>query len=253
MAFADVVNATRYFITKNSPAILTGVAVAGVATTAILAGRGAFKAGQDVLIQEQERDEKLLPKEVFQLTWRNYVTAAAVGVTTILCVIGAQKISSRRTAALAGLYSLSEKAFEEYREKVVEELGKNKDRKILDAVAQDDIRKNPPEDSQIIFVDNGVNLIREQYTGRYFHSSVEKIRKAVNDLNAEIINGMGGASLNDFYNLIGLAHIDMGDYEGWSTDNLLEIGIGAAVTENDTPCIVLHYNHKPKRNYDRPF
>ena len=106
-------------------------------------------------------------------------------------------------AALAALYSLSETAFREYKEKVVEEIGRNKELKVRDSIAQDRVTTNPVGDRTIIFTGNGEVLCYDALCDRYFKSSAEKIRQQVLELNEDLRNDMW-LDLNDLYYAIGL-------------------------------------------------
>lgn len=251
MGFADIARSATQFISNNSPAILTGMGVAGVITTGYLAAKAGYNSATQIRDAEDENGRYLQPKEKLALTWKNFLPAMGVGATSVAAIIGSQKISSRRTATLASLYSLSERAFTEYREKAVEVLGKQKSIRVQDEIATERIAKNPPGDPQILFTGGGETLCYEVFTGRYFFSDVEKLRKAQNDLNAQIINGMY-ASLNDWYCVAGLPQIDLGEQVGWTTDNMLELGF-TAVLQDEKPAIAIHYNHPPKEKYNKVF
>lgn len=251
MSVANVAKAAGNFITTNSPAILTGFGVAGLVTTGYLAAKAGYKSALEIAAVEHEIAGRLDPKEKIKLTWKNFIPAMGVGATSAAAIIGSQKISSRRTATLASLYSLSERAFTEYRDKAQEVLGKRKSTQVLDEIATERIQKNPPENSQILFTGGGETLCYEVLTGRYFFGDIEKLRKGQNDLNAQIINGMY-ASLNDWYLIIGLPQIDLGEKLGWTTDNLLELGF-TGVIQDEKPAIAVHYNHPPKEKYNKIF
>jgi hypothetical protein len=251
MGFASIARSAQQFISNNSPAILTGIGVAGVITTGYLAAKAGYKSAEQIITTESELGERLEPKEKIKLTWKNFLPAMGVGASSAAAIIGSQRISSRRTATLASLYSLSERAFSEYKEKAVEVLGKHKAIQVQDEIANERIKNDPPSDHQILFAGGGETLCYEVFTGRYFFSDVEKLRKSQNDLNAQIINGMY-ASLNDWYCIIGLPQIDIGERVGWTTDNMLELGF-SAVLRDEKPAIAIHYNHQPKEKYNKIF
>lgn len=133
----------------NSPEILTALGVSGVVTTTYLTAKATFKASR-VIEKEQERlDEQpkshpLDNKEKAKLVWTLYVPSAISGAVTIVCIISSSRASGRRTAAAVTAYSISEKAFSEYKDKVAEQLTANKQQKILDEIAQDRINQTPP-------------------------------------------------------------------------------------------------------------
>ena len=134
-------------IAKHSPEILTGIGIAGMITSGILAVRATPKAL--LLIEAKhtelglEHDEKLPPAEVVKATWKCYIPAAVTSLTSIICLVGASSVSARRTAALATAYKLSETALAEYQEKVIEEVGEKKERVIRYKVAEECIKKDP--------------------------------------------------------------------------------------------------------------
>lgn len=242
---------TGKFITDNSPLILTGVAAVGVVSTAVLAVRAVPRTVR--WIDEQpnlhELPELAYPsaKAIVKEVWKDYIPALAVGTVTIVCIIGAQTVNTRRTAALATAYSLTETAFREYQNKVVETIGANKEDKVRAAIAEDRTAANPPSQNLIV-TDNGEVLCYEMLTGRYFKSDIEKIRKAQNDINAQVINDMY-ASQNEFYRMIGLPTTGMGEELGWTTSNMMEIMFSAILVEGKTPCIAVAYSTQPIRDY----
>ena len=126
-------------VKKHSPTILTGVGIAGMITTTILAVQATPKALR--LLEEKKADisetEKLPPIEVVKAAWKVYVPAVLTGILSTVCLIGANSVNQRRGAALAAAYSLSESALKEYREKVVETIGKKKEQAIRDDIAKD--------------------------------------------------------------------------------------------------------------------
>ena len=110
--------------------------------------------------------------------------------------------------------------------------------------------KNPVSKTNVIVTGGGTTRCYDHLSGRYFNSDIEKIRKAVNNLNHELLNGMGYASLNDFYDELGLAHSGIGSDMGWNViDGLIEIDFSSHIDDEGVPCIVLDYVRSPKYNY----
>jgi hypothetical protein len=202
-------------ISRNSPAILTGLGCAGVLTTAILTGRATLRASE--ILKMEAPDEQLPATEIVKLTWKVFIPPVLVGASSIACIIGANTINTHRNAALAALYSLSETAFREYKEKVVEEIGRNKELKVRDSIAQDRVTTNPVGDRTIIFTGNGEVLCYDALCDRYFKSSAEKIRQQVLELNEDLRNDMW-LDLNDLYYAIGLPSTKLGNQVGFDMD-----------------------------------
>lgn len=249
----------RTAVSKHSPEILTGIGIAGMVTTTVLAVKATPKAMR--IIEEYEEDnvrsdDKVKPIDVVKLTWKCYIPAAVTGTASIACLIGASSVNARRNAALATAYKLSETALTEYREKVVETIGEKKEKDIRDAIAKDKVEKHPVSQRDIIFTGRGSSLVYDPLNDRYFESDIEKIRKAANDLNSRMFDEMY-VSLNEFYNEIGLKSIGSGEDIGWNINNgdKIDIYFSAQITDDDAPCgegrpcLVMEFNTPPKYNF----
>lgn len=250
MDLGKLMGRAQKLLLDNSPAILTGIGVTGVLTTAYLTGRASFKAAELVLErnrQQEVNDLWMAPKEKFKLTWKLYIPAAGSAVATIVAILCANKVSTNRAAALASAYAISERAFETYRDKVMEKFGETKERSIRDEIAQDDITNNPP--TQIILTGGSV-LFRDGFSGRDFRSDMETIRRTMNDIN-EQVNRDFTASLGDFYELLGLDPTDKSEEFGWHADKKLQLRFSSTITKSGEPAIVFTYDLAPIRGYHR--
>lgn len=240
----------RHNTIRSSPIILTGVGVSGVVTTAILAVRATPKAlyliDHENMDLDYDGEPPLTNLEKAKLTWKLYLPAIISGGLTIACIISANNIHLRRNAALVGLYTLTETSLREYQDKVVELVGKNKELKIREGVAEDKLKKNPVEGKQVIITGNGETLFFDSLSGRYFKSDMEAIRKTVNDFN-ELLLGEMYQTLNEWYDLLGLEEVEMGKDTGWEANTgLLKLDYSAKLATNSVPCIVLEYKVGPR-------
>ena len=154
----------------------------------------------------------------------------------------------RRTAALAAAYSLSEKAFDEYKEKVKERIGESKEQRLRDDIAQDQVNRAPLSKNEVILTGNGDVLCYDSITGRYFLSQVETLRRAMNDVNVQVINN-GYASLYNFFELVDLASTPYSHEVGWNADALMDIKFSAVLAEDGRPCMSVNYNVSPLRQF----
>lgn len=246
MKFGQIIKSIEKFTIDNSPLILTVIGVTGTITTAILTGKASYKAAKIL----GEESPFLKTTEKMRLVWPLYISAIGTGAMTLTCIIAANRIGTRRAAAMAAAYSVSERMFGEYRDKVVEKMGANKEREARDEVAQDRIRENPVGKTEVIITGGGDVRCYDMYTGRYFHSDMETLRQAQNDLNHQLLNA-SYASLNDFYSLIGLSTTKTGEEVGWNSDKLLELQFSATIAEDGKPCIAIDFQVAPIRNYFR--
>lgn len=248
---AKLVSNTRQFANKHSPEILTGIGIAGMITTTVLAVRATPKALQ--LIEEKKNEDwvdELSPLEVVKTAWKPYVPAAVTGVASIACLIGASSVNAKRNAALATAYKLSETALSEYREKVIETIGEKKEKTVRDKVAEERVKKNPVSKSEVIVTNNGTTLCFDPISARYFKSSIDKIKRAENELNKQMLHDISGyVSLNDFYDELGLDHTSVGDDLGWNVDRLIDISFSSQLNDNGEPSVVLDYLVAPKYDF----
>lgn len=260
MIYQVLAKKVQVFAVENSPIILTGVGVVGTVTTAVLTGRASFKAAhiihQEALQRSHEHAESVgkdfvglpdLPRgEKVKLVWTEFIPPVGVGAITVTSIIFANRISTSRAAAMAAAYAVSDKTFSEYKEKVQERLGVKKETDIRDEIAKERIDANPP--GTLIVVGDGDVLCYDVLTGRYFKSAVEKLKKAENEVNADIVSG-DGASLSRFYDEIGLPQTPYSDTVGWNLDNRCELQLSTVLTDDDRPCISVDFAGWPKPDY----
>lgn len=237
-------------ISKHSPEILTGMGVAGMITTTVLAVRATPKA-LELIKQEKEKEQvdKLAPIDVVKATWKCYIPAAVTGVVSTACLIGASRVSLSRNAALATAYKLSENALTEYKDKVVEVVGEKKERQVRDEISKDRVEKQPVTKSEVIITDRGNTLCYDHLSGRYFKSDIDHINRVVNDLNRRMLSDMY-ISLNDLYSELGMEHIGIGYDLGWNTDRgFIKVDFSSQLADDGTPCLVLDYTIPPRYGY----
>lgn len=256
MDFRPILKRLEKATIDNSPAILTAIGITGTVTTAYLTAKATLKA--HALLREevarvnhgipQSRQTEPTRKDVFLMTWKFYIPAATTGVVTIAAIFGANRVSTRRAAAMATAYSISERAFSEYKEKIVEKIGENKERAYRDEIAQERVEKNPVDEKTVIITGGGEVLCYDQFTGRYFKSSMEAIRQAENKLNHVILHD-GYASLTDLYYELGLSPTSFSDEVGWTSDYLLDIKVSTTMSEDNRPCLSIDFDIRPSRYF----
>ena len=248
---ATITKDIRKFASKRSPEILTGIGIAGMITTTILAVRATPKALE--LIEEQKEEEsvdELSSFEVVKVAWKPYIPAMVTCIASTACLIGASSVNTKRNTALATAYKLSETALSEYRDKVVETIGEKKERIVRDKVAEERVKKNPVSKNEVIVTGNGKTLCFDPISGRYFMCSIETIKKAENTLNKQMLHDISGyVSLNEFYDELGLDHTSVGNDLGWNTNQLIDIDFSSQLNDNGEPSVVLDYLVAPKCDY----
>ena len=250
--FKGLVNGIKKTMIRKSPEILVGIGIAGMVTTTVLAVKATPKALE--LIREKEEElgvEKLTAGETIKTTWKCYIPAVATCALSTACIISSSTVHTKRNAAIAAAYELSQKALVDYKDAVIETIGEKKEQIVKEKIAENRLKEDPVSKKEVILTGKGSTLCYESLSGRYFESDMESIKHAVNVLNAQMLDDMY-VSLNDFYDLIGLSYTDMGEKLGWSIDDgLVETSFSAKTTDDGKLCLVLDYSTQPKYNFDR--
>lgn len=252
MNIAPYIRTAKSVITANSPVLLLGTTVAGVATTGVLAAKAGYKArglvdeaeGRYKEFEDEEFGE-LTVQEKAQLTWLTYATAALSAAGTIAAAVGTHTVHTKRANAMAALYAVTSNKLDDMTERAEELLGPKKTQQLKDEIAQRQVdRDGPVEDSEVINIDGGTELCRDEWTKRWFMSSMPKIESAVNEINRNILQH-GDASLNMFYDLIGLEGVPMGDTFGWS-GKTIEARYGGVMTSDGKSAISVSFLRAPQ-------
>lgn len=262
------------YLSKNSPTILTGCAVAGAFAAvglAVKATKPALKHINEAKVEHRDRiiiidgDERedmeltqeeidsiqLKPLEVVQACWKDYIPTAIALAGTTACVIGAHSISAKRTAAMAALYTMSEQALKDYKEKAEEIVGKGKAEKIKDSVAEKDLKRYPYDPNVPVTLGRGEVMCFDRRTGRYFPSNMERIQRTVAELNKRMAYGEQ-VSLNEFYYALeapGLDGVEGGDEIGWNTENELDLEFTSSLMSDGTPVLCIGHKNAPSLWY----
>ena len=248
---ARVVHALKETFEKRTPEILTGIGIAGMITTTILAVKATPKAVSLLNDRKDELETEKLPViEVVKTTWKCYIPAAVTCGASIACLIGSSSVNLKRNAALATAYKLSETALAEYRDAVIETIGEKKERTVRDKVAEERVKKNPVTKSDVIITGNGTTLCYDPVGNSYFKSNIQQIENAKNKLNARMLNE-NYVSLNDFYDELGIGPTKLGEDLGWDIykDGLIDIAFSSQLAEDGTPCLVMDYSVAPRYEY----
>lgn len=256
------------YLSKNSPTILTGCAVAGAVAAVVLAVKATKPALEHIdeakiehrdriiipdgderedmeLTQEEIDSIQLKPLEVIQACWKDYIPTGIALAGTTACIIGAHTVSAKRMAAMAALYQMSETALKDYKEQAEKIVGKKKAEEIKDAVAEQQLARVPYSEGQFIETGHGQTKCFDPMTGRYFKSDIQFIRSVQNTLNERMINGFERISQNDYYYEMGLDGVQHGDESGWSTDTLLEMDFTSSLMSDGTPVLVVGLKNGP--------
>lgn len=244
-------------VSKHRPGILTGIGIAGMVTTTILAVKATPKAIRLINEKEQEELEKdenfesLSKVDIVKTAWKPYIPAVVTGTVSVACLIGASSVNAKRNAALATAYQISQTALHDYKAKVVETIGEKKEKVIREQAAKEKVEQNPVSKREVIITGGGDTLCYDITAGQYFKSDIEKIKKTVNELNRRMTYEMY-ISWNEFFDELGMKTTPMGDELGWNIDDgLIELDYSSQLTDDGTPCITIEYLIAPKYDYSK--
>lgn len=256
MIFGDLARRISKLAADNSPAILSAIGVTGTLTTAFLVGKASFEAAE--IIREVENREVVsddsweLLKQRTKLTWKLYIPAAGSSVMTVACIVAANRVGTRRAAAMAAAYKFVSSNFEEYKDKVVDKIGDKKERDLRDEISQDQIDRIPYDGSEIPGIGQKPSLCFDVLNGRYFYSTMEDIRRAENVINHRVTHN-NYACVADFYDELDLPRTGFGDDFGWNLDNLLEVITTPCLSSTNEPAISMSFKLEPIRDYTRVY
>lgn len=244
MKLNEIGNVIRTNVKSNSPVLLSVVAGLGTVVTAYLASRASFQACDLIRAEESQSgratERKQRVKERTKLVWKCYIPPAISATTTIACIAGSNRFGARKTLAAQTAFTLTERAYSEYRDRVIDEFGARKDQTIRDKMAEDRVAKSPPP--EILVSGPGNVLCCEMWTGRYFTSDMESLRKAQNELNARLLKH-DYATLDDFYYMIKLPMTTSSGEAGWKSDKLMDLEFSTVLTPDGKPCLTFEYNY----------
>lgn len=232
---------------KHSPAILTGLGIAGMVLTTVTAVKATPKALQLVDEREIKDGKRLTKKEIVQTTWKCYIPSAVTGVCSVACIIGASSVSARRNAALATAYAISVQDLADYKKNTLKVVGEKKEEAIRDEIAKEKLQTDHVEAMHIIPTGRGEIPCYDYLTKRLFKSDMETLRKAENALNKRL-REEDCITLNDFFSEIGLDDTDevIGDTLGWEMDHgYLDFHFTSQLVDG-IPYLVLAHNNPPR-------
>ena len=206
----NLLNSSKTFVKKNGSTILTCMGGVGVVATSVMAVKATPKALLILEEAEKEKGEELTTIEKIQVAMPAYIPSVLVGVSTIACIFGANALNKRQQASLMSAYALISNSYTEYKEKVKELYGSEGEEQVIREIAKD---KYEETDVQR---ENGTALFYDEFSGRFFNSTLENVLKAQYAINRDLVM-RDWATINEFYGYLNVPAVDGGDIIGWST------------------------------------
>lgn len=241
----DLARHAKSFLSRNASTILTIVGGVGVVGTAVLAATATPKAIALIEDAKEEKGEDLTKWETVKAAGPVYIPTVAIGVSTLVCIFGANILNKRSQAAFASAYALIDNAYKEYKGKLKELYGEEAHNKIIDAIAVEKAEDVTVSNYNLtsycdLSVQDGTSeprLFYDEYSNRFFETTVEQVMNAEYHLNRNFVL-RGYAYLNEFYEFLGLEPTDYGSKVGWSIDDdcifWIDFNHRKALLDNDT-------------------
>lgn len=260
MKVKTLISKIGFKVKKYSPEILTGVGIASVIGATILACKETknidgiledhISERQDMNLDasnegKESPDKKDITKLYIHTSGRiikNYWPAITLEVLGITSILAGHNILKKRNVALMAAYKTIETAFNEYRERVKEELGEEVDRHFrygtytekINVTSTDENGKEKKTKENVEFLNpEGIS----EYA-RFFDESCREWTKSA-DYNltwlknqeshcTDLLRARGHLFLNEVYDLLGIPRTTAGAVVGWidgNGDNFVDFGI----------------------------
>lgn len=242
---------TKKFYRKHGSTVLTIAGGAGVIATTVTAVKATPKALELISSAEKEKGEELTKSEKIKIAGPKYVPSILIGSATLACIFGANILNKRHQAALVSAYTLVDSSFKEYKRKVAELYGEDANKEVTRKIAEDRYEEYELEEKE------NTKLFFDNYSMRYFESTMEDVLRAEYELNKRIaVNS--GAYVNEFYELLDIPKTDYGAAVGWSQailsdmywDYWLDFDHDEAVMDDGLECCIISFRHEPVIDFE---
>lgn len=232
------------------------ISTVGAVATAIT---GTKKAITKIEEKKQEiHADTLTKKETMKLVWPCYMNTALFTVGSIGCALGALGYSKGKYASLLSFCAARGADIERYKpyyDKYVkehkDEIKKTIDEK-LDPKPKEESKKAQDKPRKVngpVYFGGRKIKFMEPTMNQPFEMTREELGVKLNKLNAILLNE-GGASLNDWYNLLDISPVRIGEEIGWSKQNNprlnVEIDTYEPVETQGDIYLRLVYNYDPE-------
>lgn len=242
---------SKLFFNRNGSTILTCVGAVGVVATSAMAVKATPKALRLLNEAEEEKGEKLTKLEIVKVAGPVYIPSIAVGAATIGTIFGANALNKRQQASLMSAYALLDGAYKEHKKKVTELYGEDANKRISEEIAKDKYEKVD------IVLDDNKKLFFDDFSGRYFESTMENVIRAEYEINKKI-SLWGGAELNEFYELLDIPQMDTFNRMGWSIGaimsdtwgNWLDFKHDKVIMDDGLECYIISAWPEPMYDYE---
>lgn len=254
-----VVGRSGLLARKNSPTVLFGAGVVGVVATVVTASRATLKlhtitdeAKENLAtarelhdkghLQYSEKDYRhdvaiIYVRSAVAIT-KLYGPALTLGVLSVGSLAGSHQILSKRNASLVAAYAALEKGFNEYRGRVIELVGPDKERELRYGAEQREFVEETdtgPQVTREMRVASGTPSIYARFFDQLCPSWSKEAEYNLMFLRCQQnwandrLHARGHVFLNEVYDMLGVPRSKAGAVVGWvlsqNGDNFVDFGV----------------------------
>lgn len=221
---------------KRKPDIYSGAGLIGNLLAIIYTAKISPKTKEEI---EQAADNR--EKTIIYL--RNYFPVCIMYTTSSLAILYSGKLRTKQFAELASAYASARKELGDISTTIVEEIGVEAAKNVKDKLSEKLTDAKVADISEIKPDKNGEIRCYDEFSGRYFYSTLENLKKVQNDLNAALLRDEE-VFLNDYFFAVHLDRLGYGDYLGWHLTKgvyeLIEFDITSVMTDEEgNPCLIV--------------
>lgn len=230
---------------KHSPKILFVAGIVGVTATVVLACRATLKV-EEVLEEaqsdiekinsaielhsdqyteaDQKRDVAIVYIQSGLKIVKLYAPALTIGVAAVGCLVGSHAILNKRNVALTAAYAGLDRAFKEYRQRVIAEYGEDEERNLRYTELRESVEINS-DGVEVKTLEHVFNPLKATPYSRFFDETSTSWCKepeynkvfliAQQNYANDLLRSRGHLFLNEVYDMIGVERSKAGAVVGW--------------------------------------
>lgn len=248
-------------IKKASPGLLFGAGMVGFGATVVTASRATLKLEgtlephmenlekarvlhesehPDYSTMDYRRDVTIVRTRTVISVAKLYAVPLALGAASAACLTGSHFILSSRNVALTAAYAALDQTYRRYQERMVEEIGEDKERDIRTRVESWGVKGKDKKGKDVGTIVSGPTDSGASMYARFWGLDTAKkewntnpernvifLRCQQNWAN-DLLQSRGHVFLNDVYDMLGLERTSAGAVVGWVRghgDDYVDFGI----------------------------
>lgn len=241
---------------KHSPEILVVGGVVGLVTSGVMACKATTKLSailddskeqielfdkvaanpemvkEEYTVEDAEKDKKIVRVQTAVKVAKLYAPSIAVGVVSIGAIFASNNIMRKRNVALGAAYATVDRAFKDYRNRVVDRFGEELDKElrynlktkeVKETVEDENGKKKTvkrnikymdspmPSEFAVIYDDGCAGWTKDPEDNKFFLIQQQRYAN-------ERLKRRGYLSLNEVYELLGFPSTKAGQVVGWLYD-----------------------------------